>query len=302
MHATYEPFFHTGKTIAEYGEYTVIQCESCGFAHCLPIPEYTDLKSIYQKDYYTKIKPDYIERAEKDRAWHEMIHNHRLKVIEGLTPGRNLLEVGSGPGLFLNCARQRGWQTLGFEPSKEAWLYSREILHLNVKNEFFGADDSDALPKFDAICLSLVLEHIRDPQEMMNHVKAHLMPGGVVCIVVPNDFNDLQTILCAEKERHKWWVAPPHHINYFTHASLAGFLQRSGLKVVKQETTFPLELFLLLGFDYTADDLLGRKCHDLRMQFEQKLEQLGLGTLQCDLYDVFLKHGLGRHAVAYAVL
>ena len=292
---------HTGKKIAECGEYTIIECESCGFAHCLPIPEHSELESAYKDDYYSTVKPDYIEKAEKDRAWHELTCNSRLSVIETLTSGRKMLEIGSGPGIFLDCARSRGWEVMGFEPSKQAWLYSTEILGLNVRNDFFGPEAINNLFKFDAIHLGLVLEHIPNPLELISVVKACLNPGGVVCVAVPNDFNKIQDILHTERGFSKWWVAPPHHINYFNHTSLAQFLQQNGLEVMKQETTFPLDLFLLLGFNYTQDDNLGRQCHSLRMQFEQELEKAGLCNLRNDLYDVFMKYGLGRLAVVYAV-
>ena len=42
-----------------------------------------------------------------------------------------------------------------------------------------------------------------------------LNPGGMVVIGVPNDYNKLQKIMSDDLGEKPWWVAPPHHINFF---------------------------------------------------------------------------------------
>jgi len=40
---------------------------------------------------------------------------------------RRILDVGSGPGYFLLHGKNRGWQTLGIEPSKQAAEHGRKL-------------------------------------------------------------------------------------------------------------------------------------------------------------------------------
>jgi len=291
---------HTGPVLAMQGEYSIIACEACGFAHCMPIPCSQELAYIYSEEYYSSVKPDYISKVETDRAWHDLVSNKRLEKLETMVAGRRLLEVGSGPGFFLDVAMRRGWDVMGFEPSHQAWQYSSEMLSMPVRNEFFSEETAGGMAKFDAIYLALVLEHIPDPSSLMRLVKVCLNPGGAICVAVPNDFSPIQRYLWAKEGYSQWWVAPPHHINYFTHATLSHMLRKAGFQVENVSSSFPIDLFLLMGFDYTKDDTLGRQMHNLRIRFEQSIELAGLGEMLSSLYTTFAEHGVGREAVVFA--
>jgi len=291
---------HIGPVLAEHGEYRIVDCEVCGFAHCLPIPGPEELAGVYGEEYYSKVKPDYISKVETDRVWHDLVSNQRLERLETLTTGRRLLEIGSGPGFFLDAARKRGWDVLGFEPSRQAWQYSSELLALPVRNEFFSEETSRHVGSFDAIYLALVLEHVADPLGLMRVVKACLNPGGAICVAVPNDFSPVQRYLYNMEGYSQWWVSPPHHINYFTHATLSHMLRKSGFQVQNVSSSFPIDLFLLMGFDYTKDDALGRRMHNFRICFEHALEKAGLGNMRSSLYATLAEYGVGREAVVFA--
>jgi hypothetical protein len=97
-----------------------------------------------------------------------------------------------------------------------------------------------------------------------------------------------------------WWLAPPHHLNYFDFDSLQGLLSRLGLDVLEAMTSFPMELFLLMGEDYVGNDELGRACHARRKKFDLSLESAGLGAVRRRLYGALAKAGLGREAIIVA--
>ena len=81
-----------------------------------------------------------------------------------------------------------------------------------------------------------------------------------------------------------WWIAPPHHLNYFDFDSLEALLVRLGLRPVERLTSFPMEAFLLMGDDYVADPALGRACHAKRMNFDLAFEAAGIGEVRRRLY------------------
>ena len=292
---------HTGPVLSEHGEYSIITCETCGFAHCLPIPPPEELSAVYAEEYYSSVKPDYIRRVETDRAWHDLVSIQRLDRLEALTTGRRLLEVGSSSGFFLDVARKRGWDVQGFEPSRQAWQYSTEILALPVYNEFFSEETARSIGSFDAIYLALVLEHVPDPLSLMRVVKSCLNPGGAVCVAVPNDFSVIQRNYHEKLGGRCYWLAPPHHINYFSHESLKKMLTACGfIHSSYVDSSFPLDFALLMGLDYTDDAALGRKCHSFRMSFEKCLDDCGFSEFRTELYALFAKHGIGREVIIYA--
>ena len=93
---------HEGPAVDAVGEFTVIECHSCGFKHVIPIPHPDDLDETYRGDYYTVEKPLYLERSREDQQWWDTAYSDRYDTFERLLSSgrRRLLDVGSGPGLF----------------------------------------------------------------------------------------------------------------------------------------------------------------------------------------------------------
>ena len=293
---------HHGPVLERQEKYEVIDCAACGFAHLVPLPDRESIERMYREKYYGDMIPDYIARHTQDNDWWRQVYVSRLETMESLLPhgGRTILDIGSGPGFFLQAARERGWRELGFEPSAQAWQHSTQVLGMQVRQEFFTEHTDIGVDAYDAIHMSDVLEHIQDPRALLRGVHRALRPGGVLCVATPNDFNPIQTALRAERDFAPWWVSAPDHINYFSFDSLQRLLERHGFDVKVREASFPIDLFLLLGQDYTTDDALGRRCHGWRMHLEQAMTALGLHAALVDVYRTLARHGLGRHAVLYA--
>jgi len=294
---------HIGTVYQEMGDFSVIDCSCCEFMHVIPLPTSLELETIYSNEYYDQEKPFYIERYTEDKAWWDVVYTERYEALEAYLGGQNgsILDVGSGPGLFLALGRSRGWDVKGVEPSRKASDYSQRVLELDVDNVFLDAITASAIGQFDVVNMSLVLEHIADPVGMLEIDKGLIKKeGGLLTLVVPNDFNPLQLILRDHLGFSPWWVAPPHHLNYFTHDSLQGLVRRLGFEVLHIESTFPIDMFLMMGKNYIGDEALGREVHGLRKTFEQNLFGSGAIELRRKLYEAFAGVGLGREIVLYA--
>ena len=293
---------HHGGVLDAVGGFDVIECEACGFKHIVPIPTPEELGAVYRHQYYSEDKPLYLERSREDAEWWDTVFADRYETFEELLPPgrRRLLEIGSGPGSFLSHGNGRGWQTLGVEPSSQAAAYSR-TLGLQVIEDFLTADNAPQLGTFDAIHANDVFEHLPDPREMVAVLGGRLSPGGVLCICVPNDYSPIQATLRDGCGYSPWWVAPPHHVNYFDGPSLERLLTGAGLRVMLREATFPIDLFLLMGEDYIGNDELGRRCHALRKTMELNLVKAGRNDLKRALYRQFAELGVGRSVTVFAV-
>jgi SAM-dependent methyltransferase len=292
---------HEGSVVASDNGFDVIDCQLCGFKHIISIPTVEELENIYQHDYYKQEKPLYLERYREDLDWWNMVYAQRYEILEQHLPvkQRRLLDIGSGPGFFLLNGQQRGWQVKGIEPSVQAAEHSRG-LKLDVEHGFYSEQTAPELGAFDAINMSLVLEHIPDPAQLLKLIHNQLNDNGMICIIVPNDFNLFQLVLRDHLDFKPWWVAPPHHINYFDFNSLSSLVARCGFEVVHKESTFPIDMFLLMGDNYIGSDEVGRACHSKRMNFEKAMSQSGSGGVLTGLYSAFAQQGIGREVVIYA--
>jgi SAM-dependent methyltransferase len=293
---------HEGPRLTRAKGYDVIHCTMCGFRHVVPLPEAGSAQAQYRTDYYATEKPTFIARAGEDQAWAELAQVDRLELMERLLgpERRRLLDVGSGPGFFLKSAKNRGWHAKGVEPSRQAAAHARE-LGLDVVEGFFDTETAAGLGSFDAVHLNNVLEHIAEPISVLTSAKGLLEKGGILCVGVPNDFSPLQIAAHASSGAPEWWLAPPHHLNYFDFDSLAALVERLGFAVVERMTSFPMEAFLLMGEDYTSNPTLGRACHEKRKKFDMALEAAGLRETRRSFYAALAQAGLGREAVVIAV-
>ncbi len=294
---------HRGPVIDHRNGYDVIDCGSCGFRHVVPLPTPAEQEAEYAENYYSGEKPDYLKHAAEDAEWLMLMHRDRLETIRDAlpaeTPAPILIDIGSGPGFFLDEARALGFAVRGIEPSRQAAEFARSRGH-DITNAMFDGRLAASLSPADAVTMTNVLEHVADPVELLSNAIACLKPGGVLMVAVPNDYSPLQIAAREGQGLQPWWVAPPHHLNYFDFRSLSALCARLGQELLSVSTNFPMELFLLMGDDYTRDPALGRTLHGKRKSIDLSLERAGLSHVRKRLYAALADTGIGREAVVFS--
>lgn len=291
---------HNGPILVKKDGVDVIDCEFCGFAHIVPLPNPETQAKFYEGSFYQEEKPSYLEEADEDFAWKEVECKLRYSVVAdllGKKPGR-MLDIGCGPGDFLKVGQDLDWQCLGIEPSQVAVAHARQR-GLEVIEGFFSPETAGDLGKFDFIHLSEVLEHVAEPKQLLILAEQLLTPGGVLCVSTPNDFNPLQGAVLENFDSPSWWVVPDHHLNYFTFESLGSLIETAGLKVEQKLTNFPMEMFLLMGQDYTTNPKLGRQLHAWRKNLDINLSAANDGMLKA-FYSGLAGMNMGRLAIVFA--
>jgi 2-polyprenyl-3-methyl-5-hydroxy-6-metoxy-1,4-benzoquinol methylase len=288
---------HSGKLIDEAGNYKVIACKQCGFKHLDPIPSEDDLIEFYSKQYFTSHKPDYINTDNNEEAFLRIAFEERHRNFQIGTKRISILDIGCGSGQFLNFLKEKGYKTYGVEPS----LYASDIAKSNGHDVFTGSIDDfvqNCSKKFDVISLKNVLEHIRNPIEVIEYCKELMHKDSILFIEVPNDYSLEQ--ICGVKllNSTKKWICIPDHINYFNFKLLGRLLERNGLKVTARYTSFPMYLFHFLGYNFSKNPNKGRKLHQLQMNFELKSND----RLRRMIYKFLSFLHIGRTIIYYCKL
>ena len=129
---------HSGKVLKKYGNLKVIDCTECKFIHIIPLPSKKEISKLYKKKYYTKIKPQYIRKYEREIDYWNLVFDEKLDYLETKIKRktRSVLDVGSGSGFFLKRAKEKGWIVNGVEPNYFAAKYSEKI-GIPVITDFF---------------------------------------------------------------------------------------------------------------------------------------------------------------------
>ena len=189
----WQPVSFTQETIAEHAAQSVstrlYTCGKCNFGIFLPqiigTPGfYTELQMETSGSYYVDDKWDF-EEALKDAR----------------TAG-SIVEVGCGPGVFLERASHCVQQTIGIEYNEQA-LNTARRKGLRVFNH---KDDLSTLKgQFDIAFSFHVLEHVADPLAFVEAMLLWIKPGGKIGISVPNMDGPLKYVdPCVSN-------MPPHH-------------------------------------------------------------------------------------------
>lgn len=287
---------HKGAAYETVSGIDVIDCETCGFKHIIPIPTDEELETYYSETFVEE-RPLYIDRIEEDLVWWKTVYaDHYDNFEKLLAPDRRkILEVGCGLGHFLEFGKNRGWEVMGIEPSRKSAAYAGQ-LGIDVLNVMLTQENADSLGTFDVVYLQEVLEHVNDADGFIKILKNLIRPGGLICIAVPNEYNPLQLGLIKSLGYDPWWVSRLH-INYFDFESLGNLLTQNGFNIELQTTSFPMEFFLYMNRKYVGNDELGRKCHSLRKEFELNMNKSGNNKLKRGLYESLARLNIGRECI-----
>lgn len=293
---------HEGAVLSTTDGADVIECMHCGFRHIVPMPKAEDLRRFYEEEFYQSERAHYIPASEQDREWRQSEFLDRFEVAEtNLGPStsqRRVLDIGCGPGDFVAVGHDKGWDSVGVEPSPMAAKFAADR-GLTIVNDFFDRNVANTLGQFDFIHMSEVLEHIPNPVEILEAAERILAPGGILCISVPNDYNAFQKVATENYECDEWWVTPSHHINYFDFESLECVVAKLGLKPFSRSTNFPMELFLLMGQNYIGNREEGSRLHAMRKAFDMSLTGEKL-SIRSKFYKALAEADLGRLAIVFA--
>jgi len=156
----------------------------------------------------------------RERAEHFFMH---LPAAKG---GDRLLEIGCGNGQFLDQMAGVGWSVTAVEFDSGAAEVARRKGHQVI----VGQLSAETFPNgsFNAICMHHVIEHLHDPNELMQVCFDLLKPDGVLAIVTPN-FDSFGSMIYGDD----WYpLDPPRHLVLFTPDSLSQRLRTLGFKTV----------------------------------------------------------------------
>jgi len=211
-----------GCTSFELGVHPdIFRCPACTFVF-----NAASSGSLDALEEYARVDdPAYLEQRESRR----LTYGRELDRIEAFCAGRELLDVGSYTGFFLEQARERGWRVQGVEPSKWAADYARSTLGIPVFNGPIEAWVPPAGQRFDVVTLWDVLEHLTDPVGVLRHVRGLLRPDGLVAFTTPNLDAPLARLL---RGRYPFFMQM--HTVHLNHRTRDLLLEKAGFERVER--------------------------------------------------------------------
>jgi 2-polyprenyl-3-methyl-5-hydroxy-6-metoxy-1,4-benzoquinol methylase len=200
-----------------------IACIECGLIRTDPMPTEAELAEYYASEYrrdyqlaFSRKPPRFhLRRSAREAA-------QRMNVLRPvLKETARVLDFGSGSGEFLAQAKNAGHEVQGIEPGEDFARFARDVHRVDVISASWR-DVSFEDRSFDAITVSHVLEHLREPVAALRQLERWLADDGVIYVAVPN----------AEAARdHTFQHFHFAHVHSFTPQTLTWAGRAAGLEV-----------------------------------------------------------------------
>jgi 2-polyprenyl-3-methyl-5-hydroxy-6-metoxy-1,4-benzoquinol methylase len=165
---------------------------------------------------------------------------------------RAVLDVGCGAGdnAALLMARQPQMEVYGITGSEpEAVLARGRMTDCWVTDLENGFPPEARGRRYDVVLFSHVLEHLRDPAELVGHSVALLRPGGACVIAVPNVlvWTQRAKFLRGRFEYESSGIMDETHLRFFTYETAAKYLLAKApeLRVAAQRVSGSVPLWVL---------------------------------------------------------
>lgn len=214
-------------------EFSIVECDNCGFHFTNPRPNKDNLGKYYQSD-------EYVSHSSSKKGFINLAYNQvrnstlkqKQKWVKQHTSGKKLLDIGCGTAHFASVMKNAGFFVTGLEPDPIARENAKEL------NNFPPLDLSELyhLPSssFDVITMWHVLEHVYDLNTDIKEYVRLLNKKGVLFIAVPN----LESY--DAKYYKEFWAAydVPRHLYHFRKEDLVNLFSKVDLTLLE---TLPMK-------------------------------------------------------------
>ncbi|PIR66431.1 MAG: hypothetical protein COU51_04075 [Parcubacteria group bacterium CG10_big_fil_rev_8_21_14_0_10_36_14] len=226
--------FKRGEKLVKFNN---VICKECGLVYINPRKAPNDVMGFSKENYVASCFALDTEEKIEEYMQHVLEKNKGENInltflSKFLKPEYNVLEIGSGFGLFLKDIKNSyGCKTKGIEPATSACYaiakYGLDIYH-GTFEEFY--DKERGAEKFDIILMHHVFEHFSEPVQILKKISTFLNLNGFLYIEVPNILNFERRV------RHffDFW----HYYNY-SPATLSRVLKNGGFKIISRNVKKP---------------------------------------------------------------
>ena len=231
----------------------MVQCTKCLSEMIWPLPSEAELADYYSTptEYNMRSRQEAARYLNNETNWHNVAAEHGQKLAErGIFRNCRWVEIGCSYGFQAIEMRKQGYDAWGVEYSQEAV----DFINANGGKAYCGSifDPEFPVQHIDYCFTQSAFEHMRDPYRVARRIMDLLVPGGLLCVQIPNWGS-----LSARINQKRWhWLAPPDHLHYFRPEVFSAFLTSIGF--ITEEITvtgYPEEvdqIYDMLGIAETS--------------------------------------------------
>jgi len=254
----------------------VVRCADCRHVYADSKLSAEELAALYQTQYFFGHEyQDYVA----DKAVLQKNFELRMKTLRRyIQPERHrqLFEIGSAYGFFLDAVRKSFDTVRGIDISEDGVRYARQQLALDVVLGDFLEYSCDGR-MFDVVCMWDTIEHLQEPQRYVEKV-SDCTRSGALLAVTTGDIASLN----AQWKGNAWRLLhPPTHLHYFSAQTIAQMLDKYGFSVI-----YNRYCGFYRSIENMAYNVFVLRKRQLRLYEWMKAIGMTKGNLYLNLYDI----------------
>lgn len=186
-----------------------VRCDRCDTLFVAVLPPPDEVEATY-------LAPDYHASAEGQEQRMRSEADARARILRKFGC-RDVLEIGCGPGHFLDAVRDLGMHVEGVDRARTA---AGPRARGHTIHDCWLQDLAPVEARFDAVAMWEVIEHIPDPKDMLLAARKWLRPGGFLALSTPSSSGLPARAMGARFPM----VCPPDHLALFSRRGLTTLL------------------------------------------------------------------------------
>src|ERR1044072_5466719 len=207
-----------GQTAGGKNELELLRCRQCATL-------YTPYSPWYCSELFYEVYS-----PEQSLSPPAFVQTRLEEITAGFSPyrqGNRLLDIGCGAGNLLLAARKNGWNAQGLDVAEQATAHVRqlgfEVFHGELQQAQFPSQH------FDVITAAEILEHLSEPQLLVQEVARVLRAGGLFWTTTPHA-RGLSARVLGLSWRCVW---APEHLQIFSVAGMKALLRDAGFSQIR---------------------------------------------------------------------
>jgi 2-polyprenyl-3-methyl-5-hydroxy-6-metoxy-1,4-benzoquinol methylase len=158
------------------------------------------------------------------------------KIVSLVPPATRVLEFGCATGYMSKVLKDRlGCTVVGVEIDSEAAALAEQHAERVIVGDAEKIDYAAELAgeEFDVVLFADVLEHLKEPADVLRRVRPFVAENGVVVASIPNiaHASVRLALLGGEFRYREWGLLDDTHLRFFTRASIQDLFEETGYVV-----------------------------------------------------------------------
>lgn len=167
------------------------------------------------------------------------------KIMKLVGNNKKVIDFGCATGYLAKMLSGKGCYVTGIEINQEAAKIAEQYCQRVITADLDSISISKIVEdqNFDVVVFGDILEHLRNPRNIIEEVKPILKPGGYIVASIPNIAHGAirLALLQGKFEYTKYGILDDTHIKFFTRKTIEELFELSGYFIdTIERTTMPL--------------------------------------------------------------